>query len=81
MVDDRSARVRALIAQAARKSTPPSDEAEIYYDLKISGEDFYDLIDRLIEEFRTDFSGMDASQWIPAEGDIRTIATLFGFRL
>jgi|CXWL01.1.fsa_nt_gi hypothetical protein len=45
-----------------------SYSTEIYKDLHISGADFYDFIDWLHTEFGADFSAMDCSRYVPAEG-------------
>jgi hypothetical protein len=44
------------------------EATELYEDLNIWGDDFYDLIDWIAEVFRTDFSAMDFSKLVPGEG-------------
>lgn len=44
------------------------DGTEIYRDLHVSGDDLYDFIEWVHQEFRTDFSAMDLSKYAPGEG-------------
>jgi hypothetical protein len=54
---------------------------QIYYDARILGDDFDDLIDAIIERFGTEFSAMDASRYVPGEGaGLRQLPELFGKR-
>jgi len=56
-------------------------ETEVYYDTRLEGEDGWELIDFIIDRFHTDFSAMNAGQYIPHEGgDLRTLLVRFGKR-
>lgn len=41
---------------------------EVYGDLRISGDDLYDLLVWAHREFGTDFSGLDCRDYAPSEG-------------
>jgi hypothetical protein len=56
------------IAQTTVESMPVNDANEIYEDLRIWGEDFYELVEWIACEFGTDFSDMDCGKLVPGEG-------------
>ena len=43
-------------------------DQELYYDLKISGDDLHDMLVRISGEFGTDFSALDLRRYAPGEG-------------
>jgi hypothetical protein len=49
-------------------SVPVTDDTDLYGDLRIWGEDFYELIAWIAETFGADFLTMDASKYVPGEG-------------
>lgn len=54
-----------------RSSCPTQDvslESEIFYDLNIYGEEFYELIADLESRFSVDLSSLIASNYVPGEG-------------
>lgn len=63
--------LEALVAEVREATVRPERltgvEAEIFYDTRISGDDFYELIEKLAWRFGTDFSSMDASNYVPGE--------------
>lgn len=77
-VDQILIKVRELTARPHRIRGATT---EVFYDTRLYGEDFFDLIEWIIDEYGTDFSGMDASQYAPGEGGgMMQLPLLFGFR-
>lgn len=52
----------------AQTHAPVTLGTALYHDLRIWGEDFYELIDWISVTFGTDFSKMDMSKYAPGEG-------------
>lgn len=63
--------IRAHVVSALKRVTMREDAitetTELYYDLRLAGEDLGDAIDAIREPFGTDFSLMDLRQYAPNE--------------
>ncbi len=77
--------VRDLIAEkiaylTVRPSSDIHDDAEIYKDLKISGDDLLDLIEFCRKSFGTSFDKFVVSDYAPSEGGMTVplLRTIFG---
>lgn len=57
-----------LRATAERPPRDLSEATEIYFDLRISGDDLYELLAWIAGEFKVDFSGMKLGEFAPHEG-------------
>lgn len=69
-----------LVAHSTVKKLSVELDDEIYYDLGIYGDPFFDLLDEISEEFGTDFSMLRPSDFTPGEGAeiIRPVLVLLG---
>jgi hypothetical protein len=80
-VADRDAVRQAVIEKAkyfSVKTISVTDDTEIYYDLRISGDDFDELICWMHQTYGTDFSEMKR-RYVPGEVEIYPLITrLFG---
>jgi hypothetical protein len=77
--------LNAILAKMKELSPCPDRvrgaETEVYYDAGLRGEDAWELIRFLVEQFRTDFSAMNVGDYVPHEGgDLRTWLVPFGRR-
>lgn len=66
--DIRSAIVERIKEATVETDVSVNDETDLYGDLRIWGDDFYDVVAWIAETFGTDFSAMDASKFVPGEG-------------
>ena len=59
-----------------------SDETRIFHDMRIYGDDAYELLEAIAKTFGTRFDGFDGQAYIPNQGDLTgiRIARLFGRR-
>jgi hypothetical protein len=68
MTDDRLDALLRMVRQSTVSSREVNLEQELYYELRISGDDLYDLLSQIAEEFGTDFSELDLRHYAPGEG-------------
>lgn len=68
MNDQRLDALLRMIEETTVSGRRISMDDEIYYDLRISGDDLYDLLTRAAEQFGTDFSNLDLQRYAPGEG-------------
>ena len=66
--EDFTVLVQRLAATTVVKNVTISDDTEVYFDLRISGQDLYELISWIAREFEVDFSGMNIDDYAPSDG-------------
>jgi len=65
---NRTERVLKRIQTATVVQRPVNLDDEVYYDLRIYGDDLYDLLSEISVEFGTDFSRLNINKYSPGEG-------------
>lgn len=80
------AKARSRLFEVLRRLTLEErafeDYEEIYYDLKLSGQDLFQLLSWISKELGVDFSDMDVAKYAPQEGMglIKPVLDLLGLR-
>jgi hypothetical protein len=64
---ERSTLIRIVGDFASKQSATISDSTCLYHDLSISGDDAWELLDRLKSDFGTSFAGLDFEAYFPQE--------------
>lgn len=47
------------------------DQSKIYQDLRIAGDDAWELLERIRHDFGVDFTGMNFANYFPSEGEVQ----------
>ncbi|MCA0201637.1 MAG: DUF1493 family protein [Proteobacteria bacterium] len=61
--------VRDAIREIIACEPPADDETALFHDLRIAGDDAWELMDGIVKRFPIDATGFDFSQFFPSEGD------------
>lgn len=72
--------IESLVSKYTKN--PFSIESEIFYELKIYGDDLFEIFEFFIDKYNIDFSNINLSEIAPGEGggSLAWITSLLGFR-